>query len=166
MIAEARIIAAIGALALAGAGGWLVRGYIADSAEKAAENAALVEALNQVHDYQTKLAARDTAYHALQRELTALETKNQRILDAQLAENDALRTDLAAARRMQLKGTRCPSGPAATGSAGTAGVDDGVPVELSGETRQLVLDLRESLLLDRAALASCRSYVRELGLYP
>lgn len=138
--------------------GFYVRGYMAEKDALEVANQTLVDVATLAADYQTKVEERDARNQELQSQLHALDAAHQRTLNDQLAENDALRGDLAVAQRMQLKGTSCPKGSPAAGETPAAGVDTGVPVVLSAETRHAVFDLRASILRDKAALEACKSY--------
>lgn len=166
MTLQAKFVAILLALLVAFGSGFFVRGYMAGKAELKVENEALTSALQAATDYQDKVDKRDARNQELQSQLTALDKELINARTAALAENSALRDDLAVARRMQLKGTSCPSRPAGTAAPGSGSVDHGAPVELSAETRLAVFDLRESIIADTAALAGCQAYVRQLGLYP
>ncbi|WP_340611587.1 lysis protein [Xenorhabdus bharatensis] len=72
-------------------------------------------------------------------------------------EIDTLRADVAAGRRkLRIKAT-CPVREAT--SSGSVG--DATTVELSRETGQAVLDIREGIINDRAKLRYLQDYVRE-----
>lgn len=132
--------------------GFGVRGYMAKAdATKAALDHAL--AMNTaLADYAKELKTVTDRNLELQGEIDTLGKTHTKALNEQLAQNSALRTDLAVAKRMRLQGTSCPRAPAGTNDSGAGSLGDGTPVELSEETRLLVWDLREDLLRDRGKL--------------
>lgn len=166
MTLQIKLIAMLLTLLLGFLIGYSLRNYTANKEQLQVENAALAEALAQVTDYQEKVRKRDAESQELQTRITVTNQEQVNARNAVLAENTALRRDLAVAERMQLSGTSCPRRPPSIEAPGPSSLDHGTPVELSGTTRLAVFDLRESILSDRAALAGCVSYVRQLGLYP
>lgn len=147
--------------------GYGVRSYMAGKESLAHRVADQDAALAAQKDYLDKIAQRDAWNQELQNKLTALDTEKTHALTQALATNSALRSDLAVAQRMHLKGTSCPAGTAAggqTGAAGSLGDDPGI--ELSAETRFAVFDLRAGLISDEAKLEYLQRYIRQLGLSP
>lgn len=115
--------------------------------------------LDSYKEHAAAISERDTKFAVTQAKLTALETQYTKDANDRLAENSALRNDLAVAQRMRLKGTYCPA--QATAAEAGAGVDPPAPLELSEETRLAVFDLRESIVADTNALAACQAELAE-----
>ncbi|MGV8863294.1 MAG: hypothetical protein ACOH2T_19270 [Pseudomonas sp.] len=80
-------------------------------------------------------------------------------------QNQSLRSDLAVAKRMQLKGSSCAATPGATKTPSGSLVAE-VPVELSEVTRQLVFDLRQSILRDQEVIQNFQDHDRILAEHP
>lgn len=166
MTLQVKLVVLVVTLLLGFGTGFGVRTYMAGKHNLQVENTALSRALTASIDYQAKVEARDTKNQVLQSQLATLDKELTNARTTALSDNAALRSDLAVAQRMQLKGTTCPSRSASDQASPAAGVDHGAQVELSPETRLAVFDLRESIIGDQAALEGCQSYVRRLGLYP
>ena len=163
---QAKIVILLLTLLMGFATGFGVRSYMAGKQELQRENTALTQALEASTDFQAKVEARDAKIQTLQNQLTALDKDLTNARTEALAENSALRADLAVAERMRLKGVSCPQRPSGTEVPAASGMGHGTEVELSAETRLAVFDLRESIIQDQAALEGCQAYVRRLGLYP
>ena len=100
---------------------------------------------------------------ATQKALAELDAKATTEKARDLAENERLRSDVAAGdRRLRIAG-RCSidSGnlPITTS---TVRLDDGAAVELAGSARRTVFDIRDGIIKDRAALKGLQAYVREV----
>ena len=143
--------------------GFGVRAYIAHAEALVVENATLAAKAKASEDYTKALEERDARILELNKSLYQLDVNRRKQLDAKLAENTALRTDLAA-ERMRFRGAVCPQGPAAgqAASAGVVGDDDGVA--LTGDARRDVLDLRAAILIDHGIIDYLREYIRQAGL--
>ncbi|MEK9498216.1 lysis protein [Photorhabdus sp. P32] len=88
--------------------------------------------------------------------LNELDVKHTKELANAKSENDALRDDVAAGRRRLRIAATCPvSATIASGSLG-----DATAVELTGEAGSTVLDIRESIINDRAKLSYLQGYVK------
>jgi len=166
MTLQSKFIALCVTLLLAFGTGFGVRSYMASKEKLQLENANLVQDKAEFKDYIAKAETQTEKYNQLQVRLYALDTAASKDLNEQLSENDRLRGDLATAQRMRLQGARCVANPAGSQDATAGGLGDGATVELSGETRQAVLDLRGDLLRDRGKLNYLQGYVRGLGLAP
>ncbi|CBJ79830.1 putative Rac prophage; prophage lambda endopeptidase [Xenorhabdus bovienii str. Jollieti] len=104
--------------------------------------------------HQTQLIAINEQQKRIQR-LAELDSKHRQELDNAKSEIDTLRADVAAGRRKLRIKAICPvSETVASGSVG-----DATTVELSGETGSTVLDIRESIISDRAKLRYLQEYV-------
>jgi hypothetical protein len=106
--------------------------------------------INAHKQFEKKIEVRDTANRKLNADYQALQITASQDLNEKLAENSRLAADLGIARGMSLRGTRCPD-PAAGGSGGATGLVADSNLLLSAETRQLVFDLRASIVEERAA---------------
>ncbi|WP_340608120.1 lysis protein [Xenorhabdus bharatensis] len=88
--------------------------------------------------------------------LHELDTKHSQELANAKTEIDTLRADVAAGRRkLRIQASCSLSETTASGSMGTP-----TSVELTGETGSTVLDIRESIINDRAKLSYLQEYVR------
>jgi prophage endopeptidase len=109
------------------------------------------QALAKQQDAEQKLAAMDKG---------ATEQKEKAN-----AENEALRSAVAAGtRRLRIAGA-CTTGPNSSSvskTASTTSLGDAGTVELSRETGQAVLDLRRDLISDQAALRAAQAYIRDV----
>jgi hypothetical protein len=111
--------------------------------------------------FEAKIEVRDIANRKLNADYQALQITASQDLNEKLTENSRLASDLGVARGMQLRGFSCPS-PTAVGSTAAAGMAaDNAPV-FSGETRQLVFDLRADIVTERAISAGWRDYAAYL----
>ena len=144
------------------AAGYSVRDYTANAEATALE-------LQRTQEANTQLAAHTAALQdaadrnlALQTRIDELNTTHTRSLNEHLAQNAALRTDLAVAQRMRLQGTNCPRPDPGADNPSAGSVGDGAPVELSEETRLLVWDLREDLIRDRGKLEYLQDWARRV----
>ncbi|QTL40630.1 lysis protein [Xenorhabdus budapestensis] len=92
--------------------------------------------------------------------LHELDNKHTQELANAKTEIDRLRADVSAGRRKLRIQATCPVREAtSSGSVGTP-----TSVELTGETGSTVLDIRESIINDRAKLSYLQEYVRTLCL--
>lgn len=112
--------------------------------------------------FEEKIEARDTANAKLNADYHSLQLTASQALNEKLAENSRLASDLGVARGMSLRGTRCPD-PAPAGTGSPAGLVADSDLLLSGETRQLVFDLRASIVEERAATEGWRQYAAYLA---
>lgn len=145
----AKFLGAAIALVVAFSLGWIERGVRADLATANGK-------LDTYIQFGRAIKQRDAKFTETQAKLTALEERYTKDADDALRTNSALRSDLAVAQRMRLKGAYCPARGSAAGAA-PAGVDPAVPLGLSEETRLAVFDLRKSIVRDRNALAACQA---------
>lgn len=146
--------------------GFGVRGYMAGKAELANQLDQQKAVNAQLTEYTKDLKTLTDRNLALQDKVTALDAKHTGTLNEKLAENSALRRDLAVAQRMRLQGTTCPKASAGSDAAHPSSMGDGAGVELSAETRLAVWDLRESILRDQAKLAYLQEERRTLTCEP
>lgn len=149
-------------IGLSFASGFGVRHYMAGKAALASQVSSLSQDKQVLEGYIRAIAKRDTENQSLQTRLNDLDTQHTQVLHDQLEENTRLAGDLVVAQRMQLKGASCVASPVAAGTDAAGGLVDDGAVELSGETRQAVFDLRADLLADRHKLLYLQSYIPEL----
>ncbi|MBD2822481.1 lysis protein [Xenorhabdus sp. 42] len=88
--------------------------------------------------------------------LHELDAKHMEKLANDKIEIDALRADVAAARRKLRIKAICPVREATPSGS----MVDATTVELSGETGSTVLDIREGIINDRAKLRYLQGYIR------
>ena len=142
--------------------GFGVRGYMANAEAAALELKRTQEINTELTKYAQDLKTVTDRNLALQDKINTLNATHTRSLNERLAENAALRTDLAVAQRMRLQGTSCPRPAPGANDSGAGGVGDGTAVELSEETRLLVWDLREDLVRDLGKLEYLQAWAREV----
>ncbi|MDC9607337.1 lysis protein [Xenorhabdus griffiniae] len=123
----------------------------------------LMASLNEVNDLNKKLTTdfnEQVAINTRQQEriqqLHELDTKHTQELAHAKTEIDILRADVAAGRRkLRIKAACTVSETVTSSSVGAT-----TAVELTGETGQAVLDIREGIINDRAKLSYLQEYVR------
>ena len=142
--------------------GFGVRGYMANAEATEVELKRTQEMNATFAKYAKDLKAATDRNLALQNQINTLTANHTRSLNERLAENSALRSDLAVAKRMRLQGTNCPQPASGTNNPSPGGLGDGTPVELSEETRLLVWDLREDLVRDLSKLEYLQAWAREV----
>ena len=120
------------------------------------------EARNKAHEeFEAKIETRDADHRQLVADYQALHLSSSQAFNEKLAENSRLASDLGVARGMSLRGFSCPSPAAAQPDAASGMAADNAPV-LSGETRQLVFDLRADIETERAISRGWRDYAAYL----
>ena len=142
--------------------GFRVRDYMANAEATEVELKRTQEMNATLAKYAEDLKAATDRNLALQNQINILTANHTRSLNERLAENSALRSDLAVAKRMRLQGTNCPQPTSGTNNPGPGGLGNGTPVELSEETRLLVWDLREDLVRDLSKLEYLQAWAREV----
>ena len=157
-----RIVGVLLAIFLIGLGGWKIRDYKADQQITALNLEAERAKTAELSEYIGRLAALEKTNQDLQNKLSDMDTKHTGKLNEKIDENNRLRTDLATAQRMRLKGTSCPQTNTGSDHTASTGLDDGAGIELSAETRLAVWDLRESIIRDQAKLAYLQEERRSL----
>lgn len=150
----------LGALLLGLATGYYVRDLRADR-----DTAAALAKQANTHAQALALHAEDLEdmnqqNAALRDRIATLDTDHTDQRNAYLEENARLRGDVAVAQRMRLQGTTCHAAPAQGDPAGAGSVGDAAGIELSGETRLAVWDLRAALIADRAKVNYLQDYIR------
>ncbi|WP_277971768.1 lysis system i-spanin subunit Rz [Pantoea agglomerans] len=95
-----------------------------------------------------------------QQQLAALDKTHTEALSAAESENDALRRQLAAGSRRMYVHAKCPVSGTGT-AAGTGGLGNATAVELAGDSRRNVLDIRASIIRDREKLKYLQDYIRQ-----
>lgn len=164
MTLQVKIYIALAILLLGFGSGFGTRAYIASKEKLEIEVSNLKADKQEFKDYISKTEQQVAQVNALQAKLYTLDSDRTKDLNEQLSENDRLRGDLATAQRMHLTGTSCPRTAAAPGQTDSAGgVGSNVPVALSGETRQAVWDLRQSVIRDIAVIRYYQGYTDALG---
>ena len=134
-----------------------VRIEAAQQAQKRADEARAVAEANDalrraVHEWR---GAQSTFLSALDARIT------KEVSDA-LAENNRLKSPVAAGTvRVRYVAARCPS-PDLPATAATGSVGDGAGVELAPAAGLDVLDLREALIRDRAKIDYLQGYIRKI----
>jgi len=104
-------------------------------------------------------AATITDINQRQQRLAALDKTHTEALSAAESQNDALRRQLAAGTRRMYVHAKCPV--PGTGSASATGrLGDGTAVELAGDSRRNVLDIRAGIIRDREKLKYLQEYVQ------
>lgn len=104
-------------------------------------------------------AATITDMNQRQQQLAALDKTHTEALSAAESQNDALRRQLAAGTRRMYVHAKCPV--PGTGSASATGrLGDGTAVELAGDSRRNVLDIRAGIIRDREKLKYLQEYVQ------
>jgi len=166
MTLQSKLIALFVTLLLGCGMGFGARSYMASKERLAIENANLKQDKAEFKSYIDKAETQVAKYNALQDKLYTLDTAASKDLNDQLDENDRLRGDLAVAQRMRLQGARCVASPASGQDASAGGVGSDLQVELTGETRQAVWDLRASLVKDLAVIAYYQGYTEAIGKEP
>jgi len=108
-------------------------------------------------------AATITSINQRQQQLAALDKSHTEALSAAESQNDDLRRQLAAGTRRMYVHAKCPvsgTGPAsATGRMG-----DAAAIELAGDSRRNVLDIRAGIIRDREKLKYLQSYIEDVCL--
>ena len=100
---------------------------------------------------------------ATQIALAELDAKTTKDKASDLAENEKLRTDVAAGdRRLRITGRCSTSSRDLPDTTNTTRLDDGSTVELAGAAGRTVFDIRAKIIKDRAALKGLQEYVREV----
>ncbi|MBD8242511.1 lysis protein [Pantoea agglomerans] len=118
--------------------------------------------------YQSQKVARQQAATITditqrQQQLAALDKTHTEALSAAESENDALRRQLAAGTRRMYVHAKCPvSGTGAAAVSGSMG--DGAAVELAGDSRQNILDIRAGIIRDREKLRYLQGYIGDVCL--
>jgi len=104
-------------------------------------------------------AATITDINQHQQQLATLDKTHTEALSAAESQNDALRRQLAAGTRRMYVHAKCPV--PGTGSASATGrLGDGTAVELAGDSRRNVLDIRAGIIRDREKLKYLQEYVQ------
>jgi len=102
---------------------------------------------------------------AAEQALAELDQKAQKERTDALAENEKLRTAVAAGtRRLRIAGSCHASGGDMHGTSGASSVDNAGTVELTGPAGRTVLDLRAGIIADQAALRALQDYVTHVCL--
>ena len=138
--------------------GFVVRGYMAKAEMTQVKLDQQTAANATLQQYANDLLSLATRNEALRNQVHRLDVTHTRNLNEKLAENSRLRADLGVAQRMRLQGATCPRSSTGTDDTGTASMGDGTSPLLSGETRQLVFDLRADLVTDRGKLATMQAW--------
>jgi prophage endopeptidase len=167
-------VAAVVLLSLAAGIGWTLNGWrlagqvsaaqAQTERERSAHHADLAAISNAAaHQVSVALARQQ----ATQQRLAALDQKSNEELRNANAENDRLRSRLAAGGRVRVAGS-CPAATGAVPATGTSAsatlMDDAGAVELAPAAGRNVLDIRAGVLADQAALSALQQYVREVCL--
>ena len=107
---------------------------------------------DKLKELSTAVLQANATNHYLYNQLEEKELSHEKQLYEALAANDAL---AASNKRLQLKGTTCPT---ASSTTNTPSEGVGTPVELSEETRRAVYDLRASIIEDQSVIQQCKDY--------
>lgn len=100
---------------------------------------------------------------AIQKALAELDAKATTEKAHALAENEKLRTDVAAGdRRLRIAGRCSASSSNQPDTSSTARMDDGGIIELAGASGRTVFDIRAGIIQDRAALKGLQEYFRQV----
>ncbi|RVD76988.1 lysis system i-spanin subunit Rz [Pseudomonas koreensis] len=160
-----RFLPYIAALMLGATGAWMWQANSYDAIISANE------ASRQAELAQISAAGAAQARHAVEKQqaaeqaLAALDQKAQKEKTDALAENEKLRSDVAAGtRRLRIAGSCRASGGDLSSTTGTAGVDHAGTVELTGTAGRTVLDVRSGIIADQAALKALQEYVTHVCL--
>lgn len=105
-------------------------------------------------------AATLTDINKRQQQLAVLDKTHTEALNAAETENDTLRRQLADGTRRMYVSAKCPA-PRAGTKAPASGVGNGTRVELTGNTRQNILDIRAGIIRDREKLKYLQEYIRQ-----
>ena len=134
-----------------------VRIEAAEQATKRAEEArAVAEATDKLRTAVHAWRGAQTSF------LSALDSRITKEVSDALAENNRLKSPVAAGTvRVRYVAARCPS-PDLPATAATGSLGDGAGVELTPKAGLDVLDLREALIKDRAKIDYLQAYVRKI----
>lgn len=145
-----------GVIAVVAALGWTTDHYHAKAL-------AWRTAAHQSQRVARQQAATITDINQRQQQLAALDKTHTEALSAAESQNDDLRRQLAAGTRRMYVHAKYPvsgTGPAsATGRLG-----DGTAVELAGDSRRNVLDIRAGIIRDQEKLKYLQSYIEDVCL--
>jgi len=120
------------------------------------------------HRYQQlagKQAATINDMTERQQQLAELDKTHTEALSAAESENDALRRQLAAGSRRMYVRAKCPA-PGSSTTAGTGSMGDAAAVELAGDSRRNILDVRAGIIRDREKVRYLQEYIRTQCLKP
>lgn len=141
---------------------WLLRTNTIDGMKTTYAN----QKTEAAQQYSKQLKTANDYSETLKVQINDLNVSSTNQLQAQLVENERLRTSLNAAnatKRMFLKGTTCPKqSTSSTSNTTTRQSNDDGSIELSPATRQLVSDLRASLITDTAKVNYLQAYIKNL----
>lgn len=157
----ARIAVTLLLVALGVAAGWTINGWRLEAAladVKSEHALAVADSRGRTIAAQKKADAEQQLLAGL---LSAIDTQYHADLTEKQHENDLLRADVAAGRRVVRIAATCPSGAADVPQAATSGrVDPGAGAVLDAEAGQAVLDLRAASIRVDRKLAACQVALR------
>jgi prophage endopeptidase len=117
----------------------------------------------QSQEVVKRQAATITGMNLRQQQLAALDKTHTEALSAAESQNEALRRQLAAGTRRMYVHAKCPVSGTGT-KTGPVSVGDGTAVELTGDSRQNLLDIRAGIIRDREKLRYLQSYIEDVCL--
>jgi prophage endopeptidase len=155
-----RVLPYIAALLIGAIGAWMwqANSYTAILATSEANHQADLATIANAGAAQARQALQKQ--QAAEQALATLDQKAQKEKTDALAENDKLRSAVAAgARRLRIAGSCSASGGDMPGTAGASSLGNAGTVELSAASGRTVLDVRAGIIADQAALKALQSYV-------